>query len=103
MNEPKRKVLARRERQIMDVLYKLERGTVGEVLAALPERDMCATKSKGFAICIFRRCRAKWRDVQRCGTWWKRFLTVRRKRWLPHCWAERFREFHGQRWNGWRG
>ncbi len=43
MNEPKRKVLARRERQIMDVLYKLERGTVGEVLAALPDRRNYST------------------------------------------------------------
>jgi predicted transcriptional regulator len=43
MNKPKRKVLARRERQIMDVLYKLERGTVGEVLAALPDRRNYST------------------------------------------------------------
>jgi BlaI family transcriptional regulator, penicillinase repressor len=28
--------LSRRERQIMDVLYKLERGTVAEVLARMP-------------------------------------------------------------------
>jgi BlaI family transcriptional regulator, penicillinase repressor len=43
MNKPKRKTLARRERQIMDVLYKLERGTVGEVLAALPDRRNYST------------------------------------------------------------
>ncbi len=43
MNKPKRRVLARRERQIMDVLYKLERGTVGEVLAALPDRRNYST------------------------------------------------------------
>jgi BlaI family transcriptional regulator, penicillinase repressor len=43
MNKPKRKALARRERQIMDVLYKLERGTVGEVLAALPDRRNYST------------------------------------------------------------
>ena len=36
MKKSKPKPLARRERQIMDVLYKLERATVGEVLAALP-------------------------------------------------------------------
>ena len=43
MDKPKKKVLARRERQIMDVLYKLERGTVGEVLAALPDRRNYST------------------------------------------------------------
>src|SRR6267142_2553050 len=32
MRKPKPKALARRERQIMDVLYKLERATVGRVL-----------------------------------------------------------------------
>jgi predicted transcriptional regulator len=32
----KPKALGRRERQIMDVLYRLGRGTVGEVIAALP-------------------------------------------------------------------
>ncbi len=37
MKNPKPKPLARRERQIMDVLYKLERATVGQVLAALPD------------------------------------------------------------------
>jgi predicted transcriptional regulator len=43
MDKPKKKALARRERQIMDVLYKLERGTVGEVLAALPDRRNYST------------------------------------------------------------
>jgi predicted transcriptional regulator len=43
MSKPRRKALARRERQIMDVLYKLERGTVGEVLAALPDRRSYST------------------------------------------------------------
>jgi BlaI family penicillinase repressor len=43
MKKPTRKVLARRERQIMDVLYKLERGTVGEVLAALPDQRNYST------------------------------------------------------------
>src|SRR6267143_5344826 len=38
MRKPKPKALARRERQIMDVLYKLERATVRQVLAALPDR-----------------------------------------------------------------
>src|SRR5438270_12629258 len=38
MKNPKPKPLARRERQIMDVLYKLERASVGQVLAALPDR-----------------------------------------------------------------
>jgi BlaI family transcriptional regulator, penicillinase repressor len=35
--------LARRERQIMDVLYKLERATVGQVLAALPDKPSYST------------------------------------------------------------
>lgn len=30
--------LTRRERQIMDILYKLERGTAAQVLAALPDK-----------------------------------------------------------------
>src|SRR5438552_13407753 len=38
MEHAKPKPLARRERQIMDVLYKLERATVGQVLAALPDQ-----------------------------------------------------------------
>jgi BlaI family penicillinase repressor len=37
------KALARRERQIMDVLYKLERATVGQVLAALPDKPSYST------------------------------------------------------------
>src|ERR1700745_3140347 len=38
MRISKPQALARRERQIMDVLYKLERASVGQVLAALPDR-----------------------------------------------------------------
>ena len=37
------KGLSRRERQIMDVLYRLERATVGEVLASLPEKTHYST------------------------------------------------------------
>ena len=43
MKKPKLKALARRERQIMDILYKLERATVGQVLAALPDRPSYST------------------------------------------------------------
>ncbi len=43
MRKPKLKALARRERQIMDVLYKLERATVGQVLAALPHQPNYST------------------------------------------------------------
>ena len=43
MRKPKLKGLARRERQIMDVLYKLERATVGQVLAALPHQPNYST------------------------------------------------------------
>jgi len=43
MRRPKRKALARRERQIMDVLYRLERATVGQVLAALPDQPNYST------------------------------------------------------------
>jgi len=43
MKKPKLKALARRERQIMDVLYKLKRATVGQVLAALPEKTNYST------------------------------------------------------------
>jgi BlaI family transcriptional regulator, penicillinase repressor len=35
--------VARRERQILDILYKLERATVGEVLAALPGKPNYST------------------------------------------------------------
>jgi len=38
MTKSKPQALARRERQIMDVLYKLERASVGQVLAALPDQ-----------------------------------------------------------------
>ena len=43
MKKTKLAPLARRERQIMDVLYKLERGTVGEVVAALPDQPHYST------------------------------------------------------------
>ena len=43
MKKQKNRALARRERQIMDVLYKLERATVGQVLAALPDRPSYST------------------------------------------------------------
>jgi len=43
MKKPRLKALARRERQIMDILYKLERATVGQVLAALPDRPSYST------------------------------------------------------------
>lgn len=35
--------LSRRERQIMDILYKLERASVGDVLAALPDKPNYST------------------------------------------------------------
>ena len=38
MRKSKPQALARREREIMDVLYKLGRASVGQVLAALPDR-----------------------------------------------------------------
>jgi predicted transcriptional regulator len=43
MRKPKRRALARRERQIMDVLYRLERATVGQVLAALRDQPNYST------------------------------------------------------------
>jgi BlaI family penicillinase repressor len=43
MKKTKPAPLARRERQIMDVLYKLERGTVGEVVAAIPDQPHYST------------------------------------------------------------
>jgi BlaI family transcriptional regulator, penicillinase repressor len=36
--KPHPKTLSRRERQIMDILYQLERASVGEVLAKLPDK-----------------------------------------------------------------
>ena len=43
MKKTKPTPLARRERQIMDVLYKLERATVGEVVAAFPDQPHYST------------------------------------------------------------
>jgi predicted transcriptional regulator len=43
MKKTKPAPLARRERQIMDVLYKLERATVGEVVAAFPDQPHYST------------------------------------------------------------
>jgi BlaI family penicillinase repressor len=43
--KPKRKpnALSRRERQIMDILYKLERASVGQVLAELTDKPSYST------------------------------------------------------------
>lgn len=41
--KPKPASLSRRERQIMDILYKLERASVGEVLAKLADRPSYST------------------------------------------------------------
>lgn len=41
--KPKPKALSRRERQIMDILYKLERATVGEVLSQLADKPNYST------------------------------------------------------------
>ncbi len=40
---PKLHALTRRERQIMDILYKLERATVGEVLSKLADKPNYST------------------------------------------------------------
>src|SRR6266481_6338086 len=41
--KPKPNALSRRERQIMDILYKLERATVGQVLAKLADKPSYST------------------------------------------------------------
>jgi BlaI family transcriptional regulator, penicillinase repressor len=41
--KPKPNALSRRERQIMDILYKLERATVSEVLAKLADKTNYST------------------------------------------------------------
>jgi BlaI family penicillinase repressor len=43
MKKPKPNALSRRERQIMDVLYKLERATVAEVLKKLADKPSYST------------------------------------------------------------
>src|SRR6516225_6740236 len=43
MRKTKRNALARRERQIMDVLYKLKSATVGQVLEVLPDQRNYST------------------------------------------------------------
>ena len=40
---PKLSALSRCERQIMDILYRLERASVGEVLAKLPDKPSYST------------------------------------------------------------
>ena len=41
--KPKPNALSRRERQIMDILYKLERGSVGQVLSELADKPSYST------------------------------------------------------------
>ena len=41
--KPKRNALSRRERQIMDILYKLERASVGQVLSKLADKPSYST------------------------------------------------------------
>ena len=41
--KPQPKALSRRERQIMDILYQLERATVGDVLAKLDGKPNYST------------------------------------------------------------
>ncbi|HEY2458700.1 MAG TPA: BlaI/MecI/CopY family transcriptional regulator [Candidatus Acidoferrum sp.] len=43
MTKPKPHSLSRRERQIMDILYQLERATVAEVLAKLADKPSYST------------------------------------------------------------
>jgi predicted transcriptional regulator len=43
MNNPTPHALSRRERQIMDVLYKLHRATVADVLNKLPDKPSYST------------------------------------------------------------
>jgi len=43
MRKTKRNALARRERQILDVLYKLKSATVGQVLEVLPDQRNYST------------------------------------------------------------
>lgn len=43
MKKPQLASLARRERQILEVLYRLQRATVGEVLAQLPDKPSYST------------------------------------------------------------
>jgi predicted transcriptional regulator len=41
--KPKQNALSRRERQIMDILYKLERASVGQVLSKLADKPSYST------------------------------------------------------------
>jgi BlaI family penicillinase repressor len=43
MRKPKPNVFSRRERQIMDILYKLERASVGQVLSKLADKPNYST------------------------------------------------------------
>jgi predicted transcriptional regulator len=48
--KPTPNALSRRERQIMDILYKLERATVGEVLAKLVDKPNYSTVRAQLAV-----------------------------------------------------
>src|SRR5256885_14268053 len=43
MSQASHSTLSRRERQIMDILYRLGRATANEVMAALPGEPNCST------------------------------------------------------------
>ena len=93
--------LARRERQIMDILYRRGRATAAEVMGELPgdpsdstvrtqlrvskKKGMSATRSRGCVTSTSRRCRGARPGNRRCDTWWTPSSTARRNRRSPRC------------------
>src|SRR5437870_5310029 len=101
--------LSRRERQIMDILYQLERATVGEVLSKLPDKPNYSTvraqlrvlEEKGTFVMKKRACDtftspafpARWRAARRCDISSKRSLRVPRRKPSRPCLAAKFHAF----------
>jgi len=106
--------LTRRERQIMDVVYRLGRATAAEVLTEMPDppgyssvrtllrlleaKASCATKPWGRATSTFRRSRATKRAARRCGTSCARSSTARRKTRWRRCSISTMRAAARWRW-----
>src|SRR5882724_10449100 len=111
MNKAKPHSLTRRERQIMDVLYKLERATVGQVLAKLADKPSYSTvraqlrvlEEKGHVRHEEHGLRYVYipavpRDVPLFVTWWRRSSRGLRKAPSPPSWAAKFRESPRKNW-----
>ena len=99
------RALTRRERQIMDILYRRGRATAAEVMSdlsgepnystvrtqlrVLEDKGAYDTRKKGFATSTVPPCRAGRRASRRCGISSTRSLMDPRSRSWAHCLAEK--------------